>query len=141
MNTEFIPFDASRMDEAISYRTYGGDVVTQVTKFDVDQTYCVKGVVESDAAIREWTVKGEHQRGYEGTGDLLMKIKQEIKFPCLCWVSDHEKRPTSKSPMTVITNLVVGLSYPYEDSKVAYKYATPLTDEELAQFGLKRAEG
>ena len=71
--------------------------------------------------------------------------KQEIpwyedpdSFPCLCWVSDFDKSPDKKDYLKIISDFDDGFFVACRGS--SWNYATPLTDEELKQFGLQKID-
>lgn len=55
--------------------------------------------------------------------------------PRLCYVSDTNSTPNSKNTVKLVTAFSTGQELKYiTDNGVQYRYATPLTDEEIAAF-------
>lgn len=53
MDTKFIPFNLETMDQAISFKTTDGDVVTQVTEVsDRTRSFCqIVGVIDGELIV------------------------------------------------------------------------------------------
>ena len=53
MDTKLIPFDLETMDQAISFKTTDGDVVTQVTEVsDRTRSFCqIVGVIDGELIV------------------------------------------------------------------------------------------
>ena len=73
--------------------------------------------------------------------------KQEIpwyedpdSFPCLCWVDHFDKNPRGdKHEADIIIWYEDGCYVPQRDG-TPWKHATPVTDEELKEFGLQKID-
>ncbi len=76
------------------------------------------------------------------------KIKSEwykrVPFKkTLCWVNDINKNPAEGGVMVVVKNYRRGSLYPFRfggSTSVGYKYATPLTKEEVLRFIVEEQE-
>ena len=137
MQTQKIPFSIDKMKDAIRYETRDGREVTQVTVFDIGK-HPVYGVV--DGKIYTFGLCGKFSNKTILWCDLFIIIKKPIEYPCLCWASDTCENPSKHSAQEgdAVIDLMV------DENKGCYgtvwSYSTPLTDDELAEFGLMRAE-
>tara|TARA_Y100000310_G_C20085183_1_gene535727 strand:- start:41 stop:475 length:435 start_codon:yes stop_codon:yes gene_type:complete len=143
MRTKFVPFDLKRMDRALSFKTRGGKVVTQVAHYsDVldknpQDTFSIVGVV--GGVVRVFTKEGRARGGCIPA--LLMEIPEKITYPCFCWVSDDRKIPTCSGEYDLIyaKEDLGGLSY--RGHKDRWERIVPMTDEEvLKHCGIELAK-
>ena len=51
-----------------------------------------------------------------------------------CWVSDHHPEPDSQSDMANILQHCARETHSFKGKDILYRYATPLTDEEIKRF-------
>lgn len=134
MNTQKIPFSIDKMKDAIRYETCDGREVTQVTVFDISSKYPVHGVV--NGKVYTFSTDGKFNNKTILCCDLFIITEKQIEYPCLCWVSDCLEEPSkNKKGVTVMGSKNYGAV-----SHDHWNYSTPLTDEELAEFGLARIE-
>ena len=132
MQTQKIPFSIDKMKDAVRYETRDGREVTQVTVFDCKHAPIVVGVLSG--TIFTFSENGRHCLSREVNEDLFIIIEKPIQYPCLCWVSDFDKKPQTGDLLMMMKNKDTG------SQGGSWKYSTPLTDDELAEFGLMRVE-
>lgn len=137
MQTERIQFSVERMKDAIRYETRDGCEVSQVTFFDGAKktNYKVAGIV--DGRIQAFETSGLISNGNKCPADLFIITEKQIKYPCLCWVSDMDKNPNREICQAVA--LMCSCNQESGGDRAHWNYSTPLTDDELAEFGLARA--
>ena len=138
MKTQKIPFSIDKMKDAIRYEARDGREVTKVSYFDITSDYKIVGVFDNEigvfAADGAWSILNE------SPCDLFIIIEKPIEYPCLCWVSDTCENPSKHSAQEgdAVIDLMV------DENKACYgtvwSKSTPLTDEELEELGLMRAE-
>ena len=76
-----------------------------------------------------------------------LTVKKEIEwyedpdsFPCLCWVDHFDKNPRGdKHEADIIIGYEDRCYVPQRDG-TPWRYATPVTDEELKEFGLQKID-
>ena len=138
MQTQKIPFSIDKMKDAVRYETRDGREVAQVTVFDIKSSHPIAAVL--DGKIMTFTSGGIYPLTCWSPADLFVITEKPIEYPCLCWVSDFTKKPSKHSAQEgdAVIDLMV------DENKGCYgtvwSYSTPLTDDELAEFGLMRAE-
>lgn len=134
MQKEKIPFSIERMKDAIRYETRDGLEVSQVTVFYAEDIFSIVGVV--GGCINTFTQGGQYHDHKKSKKDLFIITEKQIKYPCLCWVSDVVEDPS----MADVGQNVVHAELMADKNKsfdgCGWKYSTPLTDEELEEFGL-----
>jgi len=131
MQTQKIPFSIDKMKDAVRYETRDGREVTQVTVFDCKHAPIVAAL---DGKIMTFTSGGTYHLSCKCSDDLFIIIEKPIQYPCLCWVSDFDKKPQTGDLLMMMKNKDTG------SQGGSWKYSTPLTDDELAEFGLMRVE-
>lgn len=143
MKTQKIPFSIDKMKDAIRYETRDGREVIQVTVFDCKSEALIAGVYNGGSHVGildQWLGDGKHLIP-GGALDLFIIIEKPIEYPCLCWVSDFAKKPSRGDAQKgdAEINLMVDKNMPCYGSRI-WSYSTPLTDEELKELGLARAD-
>lgn len=137
MNEQKIPFSIDKMKDAIRYETRDGREVTQVTVFDINSKNHAHGVVNGSLYNFDSTGRfGNKSISY--AFDLLIVVEKQIEYPCLCWVSDIDENPNREICQAIA--LMCSRNQESNGDMAHWKYSTPLTDDELAEFGLMRAE-
>ena len=133
MNTEFVPFNPETMDQAISFKTTKGAVVTQVTHFiNTAAMYPVSGV--SEDKILMFTSDGHEYVHTKLRNNLLMEVEVKIEFPCLCYVCDFILEPDHIDHRAIVL-LVGGNPKGYiSNTDALWKYATPLTQDQALEY-------
>ena len=137
MQTQKIPFSIDKMKDAIRYETHDGREVTQVTVFDIGK-HPVYGVV--NGKIYTFSLCGKFSNKTILWCDLFIIIEKPIEYPCLCWVSDCLEEPSKSGAQKGDSEVDLMV----DENKACYgrvwSNSTPLTDDELAEFGLARIE-
>lgn len=147
MQKEKIPFSIERMKDAIRYETRDGREVSQVTVFDCKSEPSIVGVHNGKpwgGVLDQWSKSGNHL--HDGAGDshldLFIITEKQIKYPFLCWVSDVIEDPSMADVGPDVGQNVVHAELMADKNKsldgCGWKYSTPLTDEDLEEFGLTR---
>ena len=133
MKTEFVPFDLKNMDKALSFKTEGGNAVTQVTHytgvckaaFNSGSIFSVIGVV--DGELKVFTENGRVLGSSYDT--LLMEVEVEVTYPCFCWVNDSYEQ---YAKVRLVETHSVDCYIDHEGA--SWSLAVPLTDEELLEY-------
>ena len=136
MNTQKIPFSIEKMKDAVRYETRDGREVTQVTVFDIESTYSTVAALNGKAIW--FTNEGARSFLSKSPADLFIIIEKPVQYPCLCWVSDACKDPGKNNSECIDMMRDENLSL--SDAPCHWYGSTPITDEELAELGLMRAE-
>ena len=127
---KWVPFDADRMSDAIGYRgSQSKKEITQVVAFYIGD--CVEVSAVRDLTLR--TFGCPHIQ-------LEMQVEDKIEYPCLCWVSSDREKPNKNSASPRVLINYVTDSGGFSEDITTWRYATPLTDDELLEIGLVRAK-
>ena len=132
MKTKFIPFDLETMDQALSFKTTDGDVVTQITYYPS----AISAIYPISCAVNSTLYLFDRLGVYECDEDvkLLMEVEDKIEFPCLCYVNNLSLDSIYNRNGSVRL-LVDGDPKGYTDNtNMVWKYVTPLTKDEAANW-------
>ena len=133
MKTKFVPFDLKTMDQALSFKTTDGEVVAQVEHFTsvVQHEYPIICAIGS--GVRGFTLTGGRCTS-KSEVHLLMEVEDKIEFPCLCYVNNLSLDSIYNRNGSVRL-LVDGDPKGYTDNtNMVWKYVTPLTKDEAANW-------
>tara|TARA_Y100000310_G_scaffold100687_1_gene98545 strand:+ start:461 stop:886 length:426 start_codon:yes stop_codon:yes gene_type:complete len=138
MKTIFAPFNLETMDQAISFKTTGDKVVTQVAYLSdaSGDNYPIVGVM--CGYTTSFTTNGDEYTNGSGCS-LLMEVEDKLELPCLCYVTQYDDvQPcaTMHTDIVLIKSLDKGSGYTDSVSGVSYlwKRVTPLTQNEIKDY-------
>ena len=132
MNTEFVPFDLETMDQAISFKTTTGAIVTQITHYPLATSENYVIVCGIGSTLHLFDRLGVHKD--DGSVSLLMEVEAKIKFPCLCYVSDTTPKPAHSHIGSVAILTSCCQDGYLDNSNTKWKYATVLTQDEVLKY-------
>lgn len=134
MKTEFIPFDITRMHEAISFKTVSGREVSHLVK--INEGGYEKLYAYIDGEMKRYPYDGRFACKVKQEQSILMEVEKQLNYPLLCWVSITSKYPDSNCSYDLIANKKGSATHPYKGARGKWVYATPMSEVDLAKMGL-----
>tara|TARA_Y100000310_G_scaffold239786_1_gene243515 strand:+ start:446 stop:853 length:408 start_codon:yes stop_codon:yes gene_type:complete len=132
MNTEFVPFDLETMDQAISFKTTTGAIVTQITHYPLATSENYVIVCGIGSTLHLFDRLGVHKD--DSSVSLLMEVEAKIKFPCLCYVCDFTTEPNHCDHTEVVLLTDCYQEVYIDNTDTRWIYATPLTKDEVSEY-------